>query len=595
MRDLSDSSVGSRHKSAPANNFGTTGCAPERSCRWCGAAGDRAPQTIDGPRLKRYSSGRSRTHIPPTAFPLSLLQHVTPAEKKRLGAFYTPDDVAQALVGWVVRRAADRMLDPACGDGRFLAAHEHCYGVDRDRGAISDSLRRAPWATTHHGDFFQWAGATSERFDCAAGNPPFIRYQSFSGEVRNRALNLCRRIGVVFSGLTSSWAPFLAVSASLLKPGGRMAFVVPAEIGHAPYAEPLLAFLAAEFDKVQLLAIEAKLFPELSEDVWLLYAEGFGGSTPEFLLTECRNFERSALPPQAGTAVSLADWQRWNRRLRPFLLPADVRDLYRRLASAPGSVALQAVARVGVGYVTGANDFFHLRPSIAKFLGIPQRYLLPSVRNARALPEHTVTHATVEAWMTSDCPSFLLRLSRGDPIPPAIQQYLNSSAARAARDSYKCSNRNPWYVVPDVHVPDAFLSYMSGQGPNLVANAAGCVCTNSVHSVRLKDGWKLPELVRRWRGPATPLSCEIEGHPLGGGMLKLEPGEAARIVLAAPDAPLSSSDDRLLADGVQTLRRWRHYGAPALASSTRRLEWSKSPALDEICAAIDLSARLAAN
>lgn len=37
------------------------------------------------------------------------------------------------------------------------------------------------------------------------------------------------------------------------------------------------------------------------------------------------------------------------------------------------------------------------------------------------------------------------------------------------------------------------------------------------------------------------------------------------------------------------------YGAPALASSTRRLEWSKSPALDEICDQTQLSARLAAN
>jgi adenine-specific DNA-methyltransferase len=148
--------------------------------------------------------------------------------------------------------------------------------------------------------------------------------------------------------------------------------------------------------------------------------------------------------------------------------------------------------------------------------------------------------------------------------------------------------------LPDVHIPDAFLSYMSGEGPNLVANAAGCVCTNSVHSVRLNDGWRLADVVKRWRRPTTPLSCEVEGHPLGGGMLKLEPGEAARIVLTAPDARLSPGDERLLADGVHIMRRWRHYGAPALASSTRRLEWSKSPSLDAICDQIDLSARLAA-
>jgi adenine-specific DNA-methyltransferase len=40
--------------------------------------------------------------------------------------------------------------------------------------------------------------------------------------------------------------------------------------------------------------------------------------------------------------------------------------------------------------------------------------------------------------------------------------------------------------VPDVQVPDFFSTYMSGVTPSLVRNAAGCTCSNSVHSVRLK-------------------------------------------------------------------------------------------------------------
>jgi adenine-specific DNA-methyltransferase len=72
------------------------------------------------------------------------------------------------------------------------------------------------------------------RFECAAGNPPFIRYQHFNGATRARALELCGRLGASFTGLASSWAPFIAAAAGLLKPGGRLAFVVPAEIGHAP-------------------------------------------------------------------------------------------------------------------------------------------------------------------------------------------------------------------------------------------------------------------------------------------------------------------------------------------------------------------------
>ena len=40
-----------------------------------------------------------------------------------------------------------------------------------------------------------------------------------------------------------------------------MAFVVPAEIGHAPYAAPLLDYLVAHFGVVHVIAIREKLLP----------------------------------------------------------------------------------------------------------------------------------------------------------------------------------------------------------------------------------------------------------------------------------------------------------------------------------------------
>jgi adenine-specific DNA methylase len=173
------------------------------------------------------------------------------------------------------------MLDPACGDGRFIARHPNSVGVDQDLNAAREAAQRAPAARVHHADFFEWAGETADRFECVVGNPPFIRYQRFKGVSRQRALTLCAQNGAIFSGLTSAWAPFLVVAASLLKPGGRAAFVVPAEIGHAPYAAPALEYFVQHFAQVHVGAIRNKLFPDLSEDCWLLYAEGFGGYTNE--------------------------------------------------------------------------------------------------------------------------------------------------------------------------------------------------------------------------------------------------------------------------------------------------------------------------
>ncbi|MBN1361603.1 MAG: hypothetical protein JW993_13475 [Sedimentisphaerales bacterium] len=338
-----------------------------------------------------------------------------------------------------------------------------------------------------------------------------------------------------------------------------MAFVVPAEIGHATYAVPLLEYFAGNFSVVLVIAIQDRVFSGLSEDCWLLYADGFGGSTDHIRLTQRQSFCYDPQVPQDFERVSLTDWRHWRSRLRPFLLPGAIRSFYRELADGPTTVRLGDVARVGIGYVTGANSFFHLRPSEAERAGIPQRFLHPSVRNGGTLPRAAVTHATVRAWLNQDKPVLLLRIGDGQTLPSAVVRHLQTSEATQAKQAYKCRMRDPWYVVPDVHVPDAFLAYMSGHEVAFVANSAKCVCTNSVHTVRLNNGVSVEALRRGWSSSLARLSCEVEGHPLGGGLLKLEPREAANLVLPnvrkAELRPL-----RLLDEGTEIMRQWRHYG-----------------------------------
>lgn len=483
--------------------------------------------------------------------------------QKQSGAYFTPDPVVATLLKWAVHAYADRMLDPSCGDGRFIAGHRNAVGIEQDPVSAGLAMERAPWALVHEGDFFPWAAATSERFECAAGNPPFIRYQTFKGEVRDRALALCRSLGASFSGLTSSWAPFLVATASLLKPGGRMAFVVPAEIGHAPYSAPLLEYLVGSFDRVQLVAVRDKLFADLSEDCWLLYADGFGGKTGEIVVTVLDRFQASQhpQPPERGVRVPVEEWRMaWKRRLRPFLLPDHARELYRLVAEHDGSQRFGDLASIGIGYVSGANDFFHLRPSQVEALGIPTNLLRPAVRNGRALPSQHLTKATIEKWRKADDPVMLLRLPKmqSKALPTSVRRYLDSEAGHEARKAYKCRVRDPWYAVPDVQTPDFFLSYMSGMSANLVRNDAGATCTNSVHGVRVRDKRSIASVVRHWESDFMALSREIEGHPLGGGMLKLEPREAGQILIP-PDALLPELAGAAMADAVATMRRWRHY------------------------------------
>ena len=71
-------------------------------------------------------------------------------EAKANGAYYTPDAVVRSLVSWAVRDETDAMLEPSCGDGRFLMGHVNAVGVEQEPRAAADraTVRFDSTATT---------------------------------------------------------------------------------------------------------------------------------------------------------------------------------------------------------------------------------------------------------------------------------------------------------------------------------------------------------------------------------------------------------------------------------------------------------------
>lgn len=475
--------------------------------------------------------------------------------RKDLGQYFTPSMVAQTLTNWVVRSRSDLLLDPSCGDGVFLVNRPGSVGVELDRETYKLAKKQVPHSQIWNDDFFKWAARTALRFDALVGNPPFIRYQRFKGEQRSRALNLAASAGVKFSGLTSSWAPFLVCAAELLKIGGRMAFVVPAEIGHSTYVPPLIEYLTSHFGFVHVVAIREKLFPDISEDAWLLYCEKFGSTSKTIAFSAYPEFQ-SINPRKPQQKISILKWRVHGSRLRKFLIGENLLDKYEEIARRGEVVRLGQLASTGIGYVTGDNAFFHLRPSEAKKRGIPEAFLKVAIRKGEQLNGTDVDVAAVKRWRAEDREVLLLNLDGTSRLPAPVTKYLESAGGRRAREAFKCRTRNPWYVVPDVRAPDAFLSYMNGDDSVLALNKADCVCTNSLLAIRFRNGADQTKVVEAWSHPLSRLSQELEGHPLGGGMLKLEPGEAAGVLV--PTNTVRDLDLSEVKRALRTLRQWRH-------------------------------------
>ena len=133
-----------------------------------------------------------------------------PTRRKLLGAWYTPPSLVDAVVGEAVFPGARSVLDPACGDGRFLRA----TGLPEQHGLDID-----PETPFEHGDALSrdWGG---QRFDVVVGNPPYLnqlsRHTSRGGSSR-------------FGGgpYADAAAEFLALAMRLVRPGGRVGLVLP--------------------------------------------------------------------------------------------------------------------------------------------------------------------------------------------------------------------------------------------------------------------------------------------------------------------------------------------------------------------------------
>jgi len=495
----------------------------------------------------------------------------SPAQQKTLGAFYTDEAVARFLVNWALRTKTDSVLDPSCGDGVFLGASmerlralgsqkPEVWGVDVDPKAVGAARVRGHTDRLFVRDFFSLKPGDVRPVTAIVGNPPFIRYQTFNGSSRDSALTRAREAGVHLPKLSSSWAPFLVHAAAFLQRGGRLAMVVPAELAHAQYAREVLRFLFRKFGWITVRLFQNKLFPELSQDTFLLLCEDYGKACDWCSVVSANNIDQVERDEGCAIPVDIEAIRTGRRRLTHYLLPSKARHLYEAMSEQAGVVRLWEAADVGIGYVTGANAYFHLSLAESRKWGIPSRYLAAAALSLGNSQGIALQRADWDRLARFGKKVFLLTLpeSRINQFPRSVLEYLAYGKRHKVPSRFKCRVRRTWYSIPHVRVGDALLSYMSGLAPKLVGNPARLVAPNTLHVVRFKEGWKSSHFVAGWYSSLTRLSCELEGHPLGGGMLKLEPSEAERVLIALP---CSKDSHSLLRDLDPLLRQGQSVAA----------------------------------
>ena len=208
--------------------------------------------------------------------------------------------------------------------------------------------------------------------------------------------------------------------------------------------------------------------------------------------------------------------------------------------------------------MTGNNEFFHLSADEAQAAPHPPEVLRPAVCRARWLDGLIFRPGDWDHLRRRGYKTFLLALSQTPrALAGSVAEYVAAGARRRIDRAYKCRVRRPWYAVPHVVSPDMFLTYMANARPALVLNRAHAVAPNTLLCVRLDANGAYPAeaLAVAWWTSLSALSAEIEGHSLGAGMLKLEPGEAINVRLPLPRALMDRDRARRLAGDLDRMIR----------------------------------------
>lgn len=496
----------------------------------------------------------------------------SPEEIKARGAFYTPPELSRFLAGWALRSPDDRALEPSCGDGAFVAAlasrfaelgtsapGQQLLGVEREGFEAAKSRALAPSADIRTLDFFDLNPADTDPVDAAVGNPPYIRYHGFIGADRAKGLARASAQGVSLTNLASSWAHFVIHASAFLKPSGRLALVLPAELLHTDYGAPVREFLMRRFSSVVVVAFDQLVFADAQVDAVLLLAS----QDDELGLRVIRLRDESALAeinlvPAAGQIRGVD--ARWSGAV-----DLDAGRIYLDAFAHHRLQRLGDVASVDIGFVSGANDYFVLHPDRAQELGLPAAVLTPTVRRPSDIRGLATRNQDVH---------LLLNLNGEAPSDDAVLAYLAHGEAIGISQRYKPRSRKRWYAVPlPTRRADAFMPYMSHHGPRVVVNRHGARSSNLLHGIALGPAAPSPDaLAVAMASSLTLLSAEIEGRAYGGGVLKLETREAERLALPVLSPTLVHALEDAHAEADEQICAGRIKDAAALADEILRLD-----------------------
>lgn len=482
------------------------------------------------------------------------------------GQVWTPQWVARPMVMYA-GKGTKELFDPAVGAGAFQLAAKSLgcrfkhYGHEIDSAAISEArtagLSDSDLAGVRLEDFL--AHPYPERsVSAVVANPPYLRHHRL-GDDRKRFLRQysARLLGTSLDGRTGLHVYFLIKALSMLRAGGRLSFILPADSFEGIFSKQLWSWVTRNYrlDAVISFTKEASPFPGVDTNPLIVCLANSAPSN-SFPWAQCTRSDDS-----------LERWFAGEFRTQVRGVMAHARELSEALATGlsratPSRAQLDGrplgdFARVVRGIATGANDFFYMTRESARQHNIPDEYLLPAVSKTRDVPEDTVDAALMRELETSGKPNLLLSIgaTAENSLPPALRRYLEKGARLGLSERPLIRTRKPWYKMETRSPAPRFLfAYLGRRRARFIDNRIGAMPLSGFLCVypkdRSRDGTQ-----RLWAALSDQRTIDnlgLVGKSYGGGAIKVEPRSLERLiipraVLESVGLPLSPTQSELFA------------------------------------------------
>lgn len=457
-----------------------------------------------------------------------------PAERRSMGATYTPDAIIAPMLAWArAQGAIARVVDPGAGSARFTVAAGRVLPdaalVAVETDPLAALLSRAHIAVAGLAnrarvcveDYRSIAAKSPEGRTLFLGNPPYVRHHLLGSRWKAWLTDTARRHGLSASQLAGLHVHFFLATLEHAKPGDIGAFVTASEWLDVNYGQLVRDLLLGGLGGRSVHLVDPKSTPFADALTTAVITCFEVGTKPASLFMQRVEKVADLASLDGGHAVNrkrLVAAARWSSLMQA------------HTATHEGFVELGELCRVHRGQVTGANDVW-IAGDHAE--GLPASVLFPTVTKARELFNAGHELSSVDALRrVIDLPADLDSFDKD--ARKTIEKFLRFARARGADEAFTARHRRAWWSVGLREAAPILATYMARRPPAFVRNCANARHINIAHGLYPREPLS-DRALRRLADYLSHGTTLAQGRVYAGGLTKFEPKEMERILVPNPE------------------------------------------------------------